>query len=181
MTRLVRSLAGRVLAGLPRGSGVEMSDLIQAGNVGWIQAARTFRPQDGAPLAGYAKFRIRGEMLDTVRRNSNRGMSVHAPRQTFGEEGDSLEDTLPARAESSPLRMVASNQRAAILDEEVNRLPARYRTVVRLRYTGEYSLRQIGDALHVKESRACQIHRSALERLKRALQLRGVRALAHLM
>ena len=70
MNRLVRILAARVLAGLPRDSGIEMSDLIQAGNVGLLQAARTFCPQNGAPLAGYAKFRIRGEMLDAVRRNT---------------------------------------------------------------------------------------------------------------
>src|SRR5579863_10086662 len=29
-----------------------------------------------APLAGYAKFRIRGEMLDTVRRNSGPGREL---------------------------------------------------------------------------------------------------------
>src|SRR5579863_10086663 len=73
MNRLVRILASRIIAGLPRDSGIEMSDLIQAGNLGLLQAARTFRPQSGAPLAGYAKFRIRGEMLDTVRRNSRPG------------------------------------------------------------------------------------------------------------
>ena len=181
MGRLVRSLAGRLLAGLPRGSGVEMSDLIQAGNLGWIQAARTFQLQNGAPLAGYARYRIRGEMLDTVRRYSGRGACSQPVPSFSGEEVPSLEDTLPAGAELSPLRILASSQRAEILDEEVSRLPAKYRTVVRLRYSGEYSLRQIGAVLQVNESRACQIHQNALGRLKKALSRRGVRGLSHLI
>ena len=73
MNRLVRILAARVLAGFPAIRGIEMSDLIQAGNIGLLQATRTFSPQNGAPLAGYAKFRIRGEMLDAVRRNTRSG------------------------------------------------------------------------------------------------------------
>src|ERR1022692_2564603 len=76
MNRLVRILASRVLAGLPRDSGIEMADLIQAGNLGLLQAARTFCHQSGTPLAGYAKFRIRGEMLDAVRRNWGPGRAV---------------------------------------------------------------------------------------------------------
>src|SRR3569832_507817 len=73
MNRLVRILAARVLSKLPGNSGIEMADLVQAGNVGLIQASRTFSPACGAHLAGYAKFRIRGEMLDTIRRHSSHG------------------------------------------------------------------------------------------------------------
>ena len=174
MSRLVRVLAGRVLAGLPRGSGVDLSDLMQAGNVGWIQAVRSFRPQHGTPLAGYAKFRIRGEMLDTVRRNSRCFPVSQVSRTPMGEEDSewSLEELLPACADTSPLRMLASVERRRILAQEVRRLPERFQMVVRLRYGSGYNLRQIGDVLCVKESRACQIHRSALGRLKRALMLR---------
>lgn len=181
MSRLVRAIAGRVLARLPRGSGIEMSDLIQAGNLGLLQAARTFRPQNGAPLAGYAKFRIRGEMLDTVRRNSRPGLANPAvPAAADGEDMD-MESRIPAPSEHSPHSLLAKSQRATILGQEVQRLPSRYRAVVRLRYSGEYSLREIGAALRVHESRACQIHRVALGRLRRALSKRGVRGLSNLM
>src|SRR5271169_2031635 len=104
MNRLVRILAGRVLARLPRDSGIEMSDLIQAGNLGLLQAARTFRPENGAPLAGYAKFRIRGEMLDTVRRNMGRsaGRSTAVPALT-AEWKEDLQNRVCAPPEHSPL------------------------------------------------------------------------------
>jgi RNA polymerase sigma factor for flagellar operon FliA len=186
MNRLVRILAARVLAGLPRDSGIEMADLIQAGNLGLLQAARTFCPQIGAPLAGYAKFRIRGEMLDAVRRNFGPG---HAGRTTQGStadeggerQGPDLEGMLPAPSEHSPHNLLAKNQRAAILGEEVARLPPRYQAVVRLRYSREFSLREIGAVLRVHESRACQLHRSALGRLRRALWKRGLRGLSTLI
>jgi RNA polymerase sigma factor for flagellar operon FliA len=186
MNRLVRILASRVLAGLPRDSGIEMSDLIQAGNLGLLQATRTFCPQNGTPLAGYAKFRIRGEMLDAVRRNwapGRAGITTHGSTADDGSErqGTDLECTIPAPAEYSPHSLLAKNQRATILGEEVARLPARYRAVVRLRYSREFSLREIGAMLSVHESRACQLHRSALGRLRRALCRRGLRGMSTLM
>jgi RNA polymerase sigma factor for flagellar operon FliA len=174
-------LAGRVLAGLPRDSGIEMSDLIQAGNLGLLQAARTFSPQNGAPLAGYAKFRIRGEMLDAVRRNSDPGRAKLTIQGAEAEDGSSMESMIPAPAEHSPHSLLAENQRAAILGEEVARLPPRYRAVVRLRYSREFSLREIGAVLRVQESRACQLHRNALGRLRRALSKRGFRGISTLI
>jgi len=181
MNRLVRILAGRVLAGLPRDSGIEMSDLIQAGNLGLLQAARTFSPQNGAPLAGYAKFRIRGEMLDAVRRNSGPARANLTTQDGAAEDALSMESMIPAPVEHSPHSLLAETQRAAILGEEVARLPPRYRAVVRLRYSREFSLREIGAVLRVQESRACQLHRSALGRLRRALSKRGLRGLSTLM
>jgi RNA polymerase sigma factor for flagellar operon FliA len=185
MDRLVRSLAARVLGCLPKGSGIEMADLIQAGNLGLMQARRSFNSMNGAPLAGYAKFRIRGEMLDTVKRNAGRGSVAAAVRAGIragaGNEEFELENSLPAASEDSPLRLTASRQRAEILGQEVDRLPPRYRMVVRLRYSREYSLREIGAALRVNESRACQLHRNALGRLRRALSIRGVKGFSQLM
>lgn len=181
MSRLVRALAGRVHSRLPRGCGIEMADLIQAGNIGLLQARRTFRPQNGAPLAGYAKFRIRGEMLDTVRRNA-------APRLVrFNRQSDAIEEEIDfesrisASPDKSPHNLLANRQRATIVGQEVRRLPARYQTVVRLRYARDLSLREIGAALQVHESRACQLHRSALGCLRRALSRRGVTGLANLV
>ncbi len=177
----MRAVAGRVLARLPKSSGIEIADLIQAGNIGLLQATRTFNPECGVSLAGYAKFRIRGEMLDTVRRCASQ-MPAHFTKQGEGaEEVVDIEGGISAPSEHSPHSMLAKNQRAAILSQEVERLPVRYRTVVRLRYSGEFSLREIGVVLSVRESRACQLHRCALKRLRRALSRRGVRLLSSLM
>jgi len=158
-----------------------MSDLVQAGNVGLLQAERTFSPGNGAPLAGYAKFRIRGEMLDAVRRNSRPARAGFITQGSTADDGTDLEAMIPASPDASPFNVLAHNQRAAILGEEVARLPERYRAVVQLRYDREYSLREIGEVLSVHESRACQLHHDALGRLKRALCRRGVRCISPLM
>jgi DNA-directed RNA polymerase specialized sigma subunit len=67
LDRMVGALADQVLAGIPRNPGLEMVDLIQAGKIGLLSATRTYGAGNGASLAAYARFRIRGEMLDRVR------------------------------------------------------------------------------------------------------------------
>lgn len=180
-SRLVRILASRVRAGLPRGSCVELSDLIQAGTVGLLQAARTFHPHCGVALATYAKFRIRGEMLDTVRRNGRHSPAGSTLESASDGEDMDLSGLLCALAEHSPFALLTSAQRAAVLRQEIGRLPPRHKQVVQMRYSGDYSLREIGAVLSVNESRVCQLHRSALDRLRRGLMRRGVRRLSHLM
>jgi RNA polymerase sigma factor for flagellar operon FliA len=179
MNRVVRILAGRLHARLPQDCGIEVADLVQAGNVGLLQAARNFEPDRGAPLAGYAKFRIRGEMLDVVRRNAESARMINNSCEASEVATESNGQSANSH-QSSPQSSYVRRQRAQIIGEEITRLPPRYRTVVRLRYSGEMTLRQIGAALSVNESRACQIHQNALNLLKRALGRRGVRDLSHL-
>jgi RNA polymerase sigma factor for flagellar operon FliA len=176
---VVRALAGKVRARLPQACGIEMADLVQAGNVGLLQAALSYEPDRGAPLAGYAKYRIRGEMLDMVRRNMGRERTVSA-RPSDVDSSPDWESRIPAHPDSSPQAGLLDRQRLAIIMEEIERLPEKYRVVVRLRYSGEMTLRQIGNALSVNESRACQIHQRALTRLRRALWNRGVKHMSHL-
>jgi RNA polymerase sigma factor for flagellar operon FliA len=51
---------------LPRS--VDPGDLVSAGNVGLVQAARRFDPGEGASFATFARHRIRGAMMDSLRR-----------------------------------------------------------------------------------------------------------------
>lgn len=182
MDRMVRALAGRILASVPRYAGIEISDLIQAGNIGLLSATRTFQPESGAPLAAWARFRIRGEMLDTVRRCIGRGSVRPVMLSASGDQPElDLENRIATPPGESPLCLVAARQRAAILSEEVGRLPARHRAVLKMRYCGEFNLREIGAKLSVNESRACQLHQSALGRLRRALCKRGVSFMSQLI
>jgi RNA polymerase sigma factor (sigma-70 family) len=189
LERLVQILAWRLLSQIPREAGIEMSDLIQAGNLGLLQATQTFRSTEGAKegakesatLFGYAKFRIRGEMLDTLRRHSGRGTGIPLRRATPSGADTDPADEIAARAEDDPYHQLTKAQRQTILREEIGRLPKRDRAVVGLRYAKDFTLRQIGECLSVKESRACQIHHAAMERLRRALALRGVTGLSQLL
>lgn len=63
---LVRYIAYRLVARMP--AGVDVEDLIQAGMVGLLCAARQFSADRGTSFRSYAGIRVRGAMLDEARR-----------------------------------------------------------------------------------------------------------------
>lgn len=72
---LVRRIAHHLAARLP--ASVEVDDLIQAGMLGLIDAARNFQADQGAAFETYASIRIRGAMIDEIRRGDWVPRSVH--------------------------------------------------------------------------------------------------------
>lgn len=62
---LVKYVAGRVGTGLP--AHVEVSDLIQSGIFGLVDAIEKFEPERGLKFETYAMQRIRGAILDDLR------------------------------------------------------------------------------------------------------------------
>jgi RNA polymerase sigma factor for flagellar operon FliA len=63
---LVRTVVGRLAMTLP--AHVSTEDLYSAGLVGLLQAIRAFNIQGGASFETFARFRIRGAVLDELRR-----------------------------------------------------------------------------------------------------------------
>ncbi len=72
---LVRRIAHHLAARLP--SSVDVDDLIQAGVIGLIEAARHYSGDRGASFETYAGIRIRGAMLDELRQTDWAPRSVH--------------------------------------------------------------------------------------------------------
>lgn len=72
---LVKRIAHHLLARLP--DCVQVDDLVQAGMIGLLEAASKFDPGLGASFETYAGIRIRGAMLDEVRRGDWVPRSVH--------------------------------------------------------------------------------------------------------
>jgi RNA polymerase sigma factor for flagellar operon FliA len=62
----VKYLAARMKARLPRN--VDMSELVGAGSMGLVESFSKFKPQLGVKFDTYAENRIRGAMLDELRR-----------------------------------------------------------------------------------------------------------------
>jgi RNA polymerase sigma factor for flagellar operon FliA len=62
---LVHEVVNRVAAGFPRH--VERDELIDAGRLGLVEAARRYDPSTGVPFERYAAIRIRGAVLDSTR------------------------------------------------------------------------------------------------------------------
>jgi len=72
---LVKRLAYHLVGRLP--SSVMVDDLIQAGMIGLLDAARQYDPTQGASFETYATIRVRGAMIDELRRNDWAPKSVH--------------------------------------------------------------------------------------------------------
>ncbi|ART79717.1 RNA polymerase sigma factor FliA [Oceanisphaera avium] len=72
---LVRRIAHHMLARLP--DSVLLDDLIQSGMVGLLEATRNFDASKGASFETFAGIRIRGAMLDEIRRGDWVPRSVH--------------------------------------------------------------------------------------------------------
>lgn len=64
---MVRHLVGKLIAELP--PGVDVDNLESAGVLGLVEAAHHFDPERGAQFKTYAYTRIRGAVLDELRRN----------------------------------------------------------------------------------------------------------------
>jgi len=71
---MVRKIAGILISRLP--ASIELDDLIQVGIIGLIDAARQFDPSQGVLFETFASQRVRGAMLDELRRED------WMPRQT---------------------------------------------------------------------------------------------------
>jgi RNA polymerase sigma factor for flagellar operon FliA len=72
---LVKRIAYHLIARLPHT--VDVLDLIQEGLIGLLDASQNYNTEQGASFETYAGIRIRGAMLDEIRRNNWAPRSVH--------------------------------------------------------------------------------------------------------
>lgn len=93
---LVKKIAHHLLGRLP--SSVQLDDLIQAGMIGLLEAAKNYDSSKGASFETYAGIRIRGHMLDEVRRNDWVPRSVHRNSRVISEAVKTVENRIGREA-----------------------------------------------------------------------------------
>ncbi|MCB5227781.1 RNA polymerase sigma factor FliA [Alishewanella sp. 16-MA] len=89
---LVKRIAYHLLARLP--ASVQVDDLIQSGMIGLIEAAKNFDGSKGASFETFAGIRIRGAMLDEIRRGDWTPRSVHRNSRLIADTIAELEAEL---------------------------------------------------------------------------------------
>jgi RNA polymerase sigma factor for flagellar operon FliA len=223
---LVQSIARRMYGSLPPNTFLELHDLTQSGLLGLVNAGRCYDPTTAVSFSTYARYRIEGEILDSLRRNDHVSRrlrrwqkQVSTARQQLAAElnrkpteeelcdrlmvsagelrsGDlALRDatalgshaapddlsSLPASSRSTePDHICSQRQLREVLDRLIEGLPPRRQQVIRLYYRQHMTVKDIGVALGVKESRASQIHRSALRAMAKTLKDSGISSAADL-
>jgi RNA polymerase sigma factor for flagellar operon FliA len=112
----------------------------------------------GLPIEDYHRLmdRVRGSVL----------LSLDETRES--EEGDSLGlgEVIEDPNAPDPLGRIEEEETKGLLRATLNRLPEQERIVVALYYYEHMTLREIGEALGISESRVSQVHTRAVERLR---------------
>jgi RNA polymerase sigma factor for flagellar operon FliA len=99
---LVKKIGLHLAARLPES--VELDDLLQVGMIGLIQARDSFDASQGASFSTYAGIRIKGAMLDEVRRNDWLPRSV---QQKIKQVGDAIRCVEARLARSASAQEIA--------------------------------------------------------------------------
>ncbi|MGB8012592.1 MAG: FliA/WhiG family RNA polymerase sigma factor [Terriglobales bacterium] len=215
----VRYIARRIHERLPRH--VPFEDLVHAGVVGLIDALNKFDLSKQVQFSSYAKFRIRGAILDSLReldwsprelRRKGRlvdstyselasklgrapdenelaremgidlrelqslladldglelgSLRVESPRD--GTEED-LTDYVAAKNEETPFFQCLRAETKHLLEQAISELPEKEQRVLALYYYEELTMKEVGAALGIGESRVSQIHSLAMVRLRARL------------
>jgi RNA polymerase sigma factor for flagellar operon FliA len=98
---LVKKVACHLLARLP--ASVQLDDLIQSGMIGLIEASKNFDATKGASFETFAGIRIRGAMLDEIRRGDWAPRSVHRNSRMVAQAVSELEALLGREAKDTEI------------------------------------------------------------------------------
>ena len=73
---------------------IEIDDLIQIGMLGLVTAAENFIEKPGVTFSSYARIRIKGEIIDFLRKNSNLCRTTISNKQKYDKAYEDLQKTL---------------------------------------------------------------------------------------
>jgi RNA polymerase sigma factor FliA len=108
------------LAGRARSLGLERDDLVQIGMIGLLDAADRFSPALGVKFDTYAVSRIRGTILDEMRRLDWVPRAVHAQHRAYRDAQDQVVRETGKEATSvdiaAKLSMTAEEFRKFVID-----------------------------------------------------------------
>jgi RNA polymerase sigma factor FliA len=212
----VQYIARRIHNRLP--PQVPLEDLVHAGIIGLIDAVRKYDPSKNVRLRHYAKFRIRGAILDSLRAGDwspralrKQGRSVEQARynckallgreptevevadelhmdlkdyqrllgdlrgldlgslQKASNETGETEELWQMRTDveaDTPFLICLRAEMTELLTRCLAELPERERRVLMMYHYEELTMKQVGSAMGIGESRVSQIHTEALMRLR---------------
>lgn len=115
---LVSAVVGRLAMTLPEH--VSHDDLYSAGLVGLLQALRNYNPACGTAFETYARVRVRGAMLDELRRMDWVPRTIHEKARKIKAVMAELEQKLgqtPTEAQMAKAMKLTADEYSELLDE----------------------------------------------------------------
>lgn len=185
--KMVHGLASRLRRELSlRG---DLDDLIAFGFGGLLEAHHRFDPGRGVRFQTFAYYRIRGAMLDGVRKMADLPRRAHERLQAAAEVTPTAAPTALDKAftrmsaslstatvlqgsfgEESPEAALLKNESITRLLQALPRLSPRQRVLIRGFYFDGRSIDGMAQELGISKSWASRLHRNALDKLREALE-----------
>ncbi|MCG2580434.1 MAG: RNA polymerase sigma factor FliA [Marinobacter sp.] len=121
---LVKKIALHLMARLP--ASVQLEDLMQAGMIGLLEAAQRYSSTKGATFETYAGIRIRGAMVDEIRKGDWVPRSVHRNARRISQAIKAVEDRFGREAQdqevADELGMELAEYHSSLSDANSGRL-----------------------------------------------------------
>ena len=148
-------------------------DYFQFGIEGLSEAIDRFDPDYGTKFETYAIQRIRGKIIDELRKLQKKRTSADGVvysnisiNSTIDEdENYTLSDMLPSSYDS-PNEEVEKNEAIEFLTEEIKTLPERDRMILSLYYYEHLNYQEISEILNITVSRVSQVHSKIIKTLR---------------
>jgi RNA polymerase sigma factor for flagellar operon FliA len=170
---MVDAIVARFARRLP--SSVRRDDLRGAAMLGLVLALREGRHSNDESFAGYVRIRVRGAIVDELRRadwSPRRRKDADPALGTVVVGFDDLPVTRAANLAAegaSPLETLEAKQARRLVAQGLQLLPERERELLRLRYFECLPAKDIANLMGVSEARISQLHVRAMRRLKEHL------------
>lgn len=144
---------------------VDMMDCIQEGTIGLIEAVERYDSTKGVAFSLYAVHRIRGRILDYLRKEGKEGVIL----QEETEDGETWWEQLPAEGPSTEI-VCEERMYGDMVTLAMKRLPLAEQHVVEEVYYKDHSVASIADTLECSHSYIHRLRRKGLARLKGMLE-----------
>ena len=168
----------------------DLDDLVAFGFGGLLEARNRFDPDRGVRFQTFAYHRVRGAMLDGVRKMAHLPRRAHERLQPAGQGSPTAAPTALDKAftrmgaglttatvlqgrfgDESPEAVLLKNESVARLLRALPQLSSRQRVLIRGFYFEGRSIDAIARELGISKSWASRLHTSALRALRDALDL----------
>lgn len=156
---------------------IDLEDLVSIGTIGLIKGINTYKMDKNIKLATYASRCIDNEILMYLRKNKKRNADVSLEESlSFDAEGNELhlEDILGTEPDLVT-KELEDNDLKMTLMKEINKLPARDREIMKLRYglfgEKEITQKELAEKLNISQSYISRIEKKVIRRIKETIKI----------
>ncbi len=149
----------------------DLEDIVSIGTIGLIKAINTYKLDKNIKLATYASRCIDNEILMFLRKNKKRNSEVSfEDAVNYDNEGNELHiEDIYGTEDDIIERALEDKDNKIILEREVQKLKARDKEIITLRYglfgKNELTQKELADKLAISQSYISRIEKKVIKRL----------------